>query len=333
MMLVIAQRAALAYAPPATQPADIEFLEGDAAKAAIVDDSLDPYFSRMEDHEMTAKTGAPIIGDTHDAKIAECKKRYQAAVADFTDDEKQVITFFVSKAQVPLRRDYPVFGNTPWSFVKTKKSLEGGMAWTRGSHIFLPEGMLTRFVMFKKRMGDKSLPVGASLLIHEQTHVLERLHPDLFTSLFTGTFHFVHAKKIEPNPWLTDRQLINPDGTVADWVFPLTEDGKDSFILPLIAFDDANPTDLTRGIGMIAVTMQPTADGFKAVLGGDGNPIVRPLSDVTAYMEGPARRGTIIIPTRSSPIGLPSWWCWTVWWMQTQKRRSRAMMPRNLRRD
>jgi hypothetical protein len=281
--------------PPATQPATqpaaplagVEFLDGDAARAALIDDSIDPYFSRLEPHEMTAKTGSPITGDTREAQIAECKKRYQAAVVDFTEDEKQLLSFFISKAQAALRRDYPVFGNTPWSIIKTSASLEGGMAYTRGGHIILPENVLARFSLFRKRLKDRSLPIGASLLIHEQTHVLERLHPELFTSLFTGTFHFVHAGKIEPNAWLTDRQLINPDGPVADWVFPLTEDGKDSFILPLIAFDDPNPTSLTHGISMIAVTMEPTKDGFKATLGTDGNPIVRSLADVAAYMQGP----------------------------------------------
>jgi hypothetical protein len=287
LLLLIFSTSVFADAPPATQPTGIEFLAGDAAKAAIVDDSLDPYFSRLEDHEMSAKTSSPITGDTHDAKIAECKKRYQAAVLDFTEDDKAVLTFFVSKIQGPLKRDYPVFGNTPWSFVKINDTLEGGMAHTRGSHVILPEGILKRFALFKSRMGDKAIPLGASLLIHEQTHVMERLHPELFTPLFTDTFHFIRAKKIEPNPWLTDRQLINPDGTVCDWIFPLTEDGKQTFVLPLIAFKEPNPTDLRHGIDMIAVTVEPTKEGYKAVLGTDGNPVVRPLREVEAYASGP----------------------------------------------
>ena len=287
VLLVLISFAAARADAYATQPANIEYLQGDAGKAAIVDDSIDPYFSRLEDHEMTAKTGKPITGDTRDAKIAECKSRYQSAVLDFTDDEKQMLSFFVSKSQVPLIAKYPVFGNTPWSIVKTSDSLEGGMAWTRGSHVFLPEGMLKRFVMVYKRVGEKSLTRGASLLIHEQTHVVERLHPDIFVPLFTDTFHFIRAKKIESSSWLTDRQLINPDGTVCDWIFPLTEDDKPTFILPLIAFNQANPTNLRGGMGTIAVTMEKTEVGFKPVLGTDGNPIVRQLTDVEPYMTGP----------------------------------------------
>jgi len=276
-----------ADASPSTQPSGVEFLAVAAAKAAIINDSADPYFSRMEEHEMTAKTSSPITGDTREAKIAECKKRYQDAVLDFTDDDKAVLNFYVEKIQGPLKRDYPVFGNTPWSFIKIKDTLEGGMAHTRGAHVILPEGMLARFSMFKSRMGEKSTPIGASILIHEQTHVLERLHPELFTPLYADTFHFVRARKIEANGWLTDRQLINPDGTVCDWIFPLIEDGRQSYILPLIAFENPNPKDLKHGIGTIAVTMTPTADGFKPVLGEDGNPVVRPLREVAEYASGP----------------------------------------------
>jgi hypothetical protein len=276
-----------ADSPPATQPAGIEFLSGQAAKDAIIDDSADPYFSKLEEHEMTAKTSSPITGTTHADKIAECKKRYQAATTDFTDDEKATLTFFIEKIQGPLKRDYPVFGNTPWSFIKVKDTLEGGMPHTRGGHIVMPAGVLADFVKYKKRMGANAIPAAASLLIHEQTHVLERQHPDLFQPLFTDTLHFIHAGKIESNPWLTDRQLINPDGTVCDWIYPLTENGKPSYMLPLIAFDDPNPTDLRHGIGMIAVTMEKTPDGFKPAIGTDGNPVVRPLSDVTQYMQGP----------------------------------------------
>ena len=269
------------------QPAGIEFLEGQAARDAIVDDSADPYFSRLEDHEMTANTSAPITGATHADKIAECKKRFQAATVDFTDQDKATLTFFIEKVQGPLKRDYPVFGNTPWSFIKVKDTLAGGMPHTRGGHIVMPESVLKHLSAFQQRMGANSVPRAANLLIHEQTHVVERSHPELFEPFFTRTLHFVRAGKIEPDAWLTDRQLVNPDGTVCDWIFPLTENGKPTYVLPLIAFENANPTDLRQGMTTIAVTMEKTPDGFKPATGADGKPIVRPLAQVTQYMQGP----------------------------------------------
>jgi hypothetical protein len=35
--------------------------------------------ARFEEHEMTVKTSAPITGETHEARLAECKRQYQAA--------------------------------------------------------------------------------------------------------------------------------------------------------------------------------------------------------------------------------------------------------------
>jgi hypothetical protein len=263
-----------------------EFLEGSAARAAIIDDSADPYFCRLEDHEMTAKTGEPITGKTHEAKLAECKLRYQAAVRDFTAEDIATLSWLVGKIQPPLVRDYPVFGNTPWSFIKIADTLEGGMPHTRGGHIILPEGVISRLTLFRNHLGDRSLPAGAMLLIHEQTHVLEREHPKLFEPFYTGTLHFIHAKRIASNQWIRDRQLVNPDGTVCDWVFPLTENGQARFVLPLIAFNEPNPTSLRGDIGTIAVTVEPDGDGFKPVLDGNGNPVVRPLNDVPEYLRG-----------------------------------------------
>jgi hypothetical protein len=187
-----------------------------------------------------------------------------------------------------MQRDYPVFGNTTWSLIKTKDSLEGGMAWTRGNHVILPEGVISGFVRAKKQMGDRSLPIAASLLVHEQTHVLERLHPDLFVSLYTKTFQFVHAKTDLSDKWLTERQLINPDGTVYDWVYPITENGKQVYILPMLMFVDPTATGLTTGMDTVAIYMEKNADGsFKPSLDGTGTPVNKPLAEVSAYMEGP----------------------------------------------
>src|SRR5690348_4730025 len=73
-------------APPAkpdVPAAKIEFLDGEAAKAAIVDDKGEPYFERLQTAEMCAKTGAKIAGANLDEQHAEARKRYQAEVLDF----------------------------------------------------------------------------------------------------------------------------------------------------------------------------------------------------------------------------------------------------------
>ena len=280
-------------AVPTTRPATVEFLAGDAARDAIVDDHLDPYFDRLRPTEMSMKTGEPITGDTPAAQRAECVKRYRAAVRDFTDDEKQALTFFVEKVRPALARDYPVFGDQPFSFVKVADTLEGGMPHTRGPHVVMPEDVLANFGRMRRLGGDRATPGVVGLLVHEQTHVLQRLHPDLFEPLYTKTYGFVRAKRIDPGPWLDARQLVNPDGTVCDWVLPVTEHGKRTVILPLVAFEDDHPTSMRGGMGTIAVTMEPTGtDGeYRPAANADGTPVVRPLDGVAAYTAVAGRGG------------------------------------------
>ena len=296
LLMLTAVGSAVAAPPPTTmpttQPAAVEFLAGDAARDAIVDDRLDPYFDRLRPAEMSMKTGEPIAGDTAEARRAECVKRYRAATRDFTDDEKQTLTYFVEKVRPALARDYPVFGDQPFSFIKVADTLEGGMPHTRGDHIVMPEGVLTEFAAMREA-GDRATPGAVGLLVHEQTHVLQRLHPELFEPLYTKVYGFVRAKRIEPSPWLDARQLVNPDGTVCDWVLPVTEHGRAATLLPLVAFDTDRPRTMRGDMGTIAVTLEPTGtDGeYRAVAGAGGDPVVRPLDGVTAYTAVAGRGG------------------------------------------
>src|SRR5208282_5837505 len=68
---------------------DVSFADMAAARAAIVDDPA--YFDRMQPMEMEAKTGQPLTAATLDEKRAECRRRYQAAAGEFTDEEKTAI--------------------------------------------------------------------------------------------------------------------------------------------------------------------------------------------------------------------------------------------------
>lgn len=82
-----------AVQPPqeSVSPISITFMDIEAGKVAIIDDSLDPYFDRMQPMEMSAKTGSPITGQTLAEQRAQCRQRDQAGVQEFTDAEKEVI--------------------------------------------------------------------------------------------------------------------------------------------------------------------------------------------------------------------------------------------------
>src|SRR5271167_596158 len=114
-------------AAAADQGPDVAFLTAEQGRSAIVDESVEPYFSLLQTREMSAKTGTPIDGDTLDAQRSSCRKRYQAAVSDFSAPEQAAVRRIVAGVHPYLQERYPVFAAEPWRFIKVARAIEGGM--------------------------------------------------------------------------------------------------------------------------------------------------------------------------------------------------------------
>ncbi len=262
----------------------VSFLDVPEAKGAIIDDSAEPYFDRLSPQEMSVKTGSPITGRTLEEQRAECRARYQAACDTFTDDEKALLTALLEQLQPDLQRDYPRFAAQPWSFVKVKPTLEQGFAHTRGNHIILSPPMLDVFRRMQAGHVARSSSAQA-ILVHEQTHVIERAHPKWFVNLYTDVLGFREAKEIEPDQWITDRQLLNPDGVECRWVFPIKSGSETRWIWPLLLFSEPTSKSLTK-MQMVGIELESkNADSFKTRHGEDGTPIRTPLRSIPEYMD------------------------------------------------
>jgi hypothetical protein len=267
---------------PRQPAAKVTFLDVDAAKAAIVDDSKDPYFERLTPTEMTVKTGRPITGATREEQLKETKARYQAAVMAFTDEDRELISNLIAQVDPALRREMPRFADQPWSFIKVNGTIEGGMGHTRGGHIVLPVPML-QMLRFWRGAEPAGGPAGG-VLVHEQTHVIERAHPEWFTKLYTDVLGFQKAKHIVSDPWIAARHVVNPDGPDVSWVMPIkSEDGSTRWVWPLILLGGPDATSF-RGMEKVAFDLEPGENGnFRVKLGADGVPVHEPLDDVQAY--------------------------------------------------
>src|SRR6185295_17028106 len=120
-------------------PAVIRFLDRKEAAVAIGDESMEPYFSIMQPMEMLAKTSVPLEATELAKQRDECRQRYRDAVREFTDDEKAAVTDAVNEIHDALRLPYPLVAETPWTFLKLDPSIEGGMPFTHGAAIVLPD--------------------------------------------------------------------------------------------------------------------------------------------------------------------------------------------------
>ncbi len=262
----------------------ITFLEGDAARKAIVDESVEPYFKLLQPLEMEAKTGHAPLAKELEAQREEMRHRYAAGVQDFTEEEKQTLTWYIKRLHPKLEEFYPRYAAVPWSFIKLSSAFEGGMPHTRSDSIVVCSTLLD-FAKESRKVGDVKATIGfGPILLHEKTHVLERRDPKLFESLFTGVWGFIRAPHIEGTEKLTERQIVNPDGVDTGWVFPFDDNGKKRYIWPMVRLNDtAQHPHMPMDFDMVAVELEKTDTGFRVALDAAGSPTKSPLKSIAAY--------------------------------------------------
>jgi hypothetical protein len=260
----------------------VVFLDGNAARAAIVNDARDPYFARLQPLDMAAKTGSELTG-TPEQQRAETHRRYQAAVRPFRPEEQQAIRAYI-EALAPMLRDYPRFARQAWRFVKVADHIEGGLPHTRDDTIVLSEQVGRElFTMRRQLPEDAALLRAGMLLVHEQVHVLQRHEPRRFEALYTRSFGFRRVPPLALTAELVANEVINPDGLSCCWLYPRA--GGD-YLLPFLAYAERRGLRrLPEDFRMLAVSVQPDGAGYRIVRDADGRARTEELERVTEFVE------------------------------------------------
>ena len=264
---------------------EVSFADQAAGRAAIIDDPA--YFDRLQPMEMEAKTGQPLPAAALADQRAECRRRYQAAVREFTAEEKAAIRGVVALIDPAVRKDYPQFAETPWNFLKVSSHIEAGFPHTRGKNIILAESVCRWIMSGRDRWNGRRVPLDKmELFLHEQMHVFQRAHTELFDSLYVGQWGFIRAKSITACPWIVEHQLLNPDAVDSPWVFPILHPDGTQYIWPLFSFDDGpGPKRMPSEASMLAIYVTRSGDGFRVQQSADGRPKYSELLSVRAYRE------------------------------------------------
>jgi len=209
----------------------VRFLSRTEAAAALTSGEELRYYAKLQLAEMRAKTGLELDGLSLEAARAAARQAYGAATRDFTDDERAALQEAVDSMQPTLVAKAPLYARTPWCFIKVSANIEGGLPHTRGQCIVLADDVLQSLIAghAKSKFNHPSGVWG--LLLHEQSHILQRDHPALFASLYTGVFGFRKAT-VAPPQWLLERRVVNPDAPAVEWIYPLGEGAARHWILP-----------------------------------------------------------------------------------------------------
>ena len=216
---------------------NVSFADLPTGRAAIVDDPA--YFDRLQPMEMEAKTGQPLPAAPLATQRAECRRRYQAAVREFTGKRKGRHPRPGCDHRSGNPQNYPQFAQMPWNFLKVSNNIEAEFPHTRGKHIVFAESVCRRLLGDRARVSRRHVPLDKmELLLHEQMHVFQRAHAEVFDSLYIGQWGFIRAKTIATCPWIVEHQLLNPDAVDCPWVFPILRPEGTQYIWPLCSLPD-----------------------------------------------------------------------------------------------
>ena len=291
----LSRRGALALGFAAALPAaaadlagapQVRFLSAAEAAAALTEGPDAEYFERMNLREIRARMQTPLEGMTTAEARTALRRFYAAQAQSFSDEEAAVVRGIVERMQSRLAARAPLHARTPWSFVKLSNQAEGGMPHTRGPHVVLPAAVVDAFARADReaRKGRRLAPArfGEGLLVHEQTHVLQRAEPDRFEPLFTQVLGFVHLPEAPETAWLAQHLVQNPDAPDLAWAFPLERIGGKGWIMPATVLRDLPVPHLPQDFEIVAVPVT-RKDGRWKVVGDNDAPQMRPLSHVPGY--------------------------------------------------
>ena len=251
-------------APAAAAQPSVRFLSAVDARAALTEGAGREYYARLQLAEMRAKTGLALRNVTLEAAREQVREFYGAQVLEFTAQEQSVLRETVIGLHPTLLVKAPLYARTPWSFIKVSAKIEGGLPHTRGDHIVLSDGVLTNIVQWRSR-NPTAVPLGlANLLAHEQTHILQRHHAELFAALYES-YGFRHVLLQSTPPWLLERNIVNPDAPDTDWVFPVGAGAARHWILPDLVLKNLDHPRMPDDFDVVALDAEEHAGAWSLV--------------------------------------------------------------------
>ena len=264
----------------------IDFLDKEQASIAILDESFEPYFSKLQRKEISTFVQEKAPRNIDSAR-AFARMKFSSAVMEFSSREKHILSFVVKKTnRWLLENEINLMANQPWRFIKIQNWLCGGFAHTRGTYIILSQSYLERLSAdWSENMSDKSeLKLVTSLgglLVHEQMHSLQRTFKSRFDKLYSENWNFI-KQQIKDDQEIIKDQVSNPDAPIAEWLIPNPEI-KDKFywIRTLITKNTEIPE---MGKDFVDIAFEITKKNERYFLAKSNNSVnSKPLSELDFY--------------------------------------------------
>ena len=201
------------------------FLSKNKGKVAILDESFEAYFSKLQIREIETFTQEKMLTNNLEEARNFARIKFASAVIDFTPSEKKCISFVAQQVdQIMREHNISLVANHPWKFIKIENWLCGGFAHTRGAYIIISQKHIDYLSKgWSDSMSEKErltlIKRFGALLIHEKLHTLQREYKPIFDGLYKEKWGFVNAK-VKDKAFVVKNQVSNPDAPIPEWIIP-----------------------------------------------------------------------------------------------------------------
>lgn len=194
----------------------VKFLSAAESRAALVDEAWEPYITGATPDTLRftygMKDGQPLPKEPAEL-LAWAKRRHAGMAAEFTPAERTLLRRAVTRICAATDADWPMISRLPWHFVKVKRGFCGDHPHTRGMFTVLSERALKHLAMSGANAAD--------ILFHEKIHILQRLNPGRFPTLYQQ-YGYVPLR-LAPGEVARVNHLQNPDALIPDWAAAVGE--------------------------------------------------------------------------------------------------------------
>jgi hypothetical protein len=265
------------------QPPAIKFLSASEARGVLSEGAGRDYYGQLQLADIRSKTGLALEGASLMAAREQARAAYAGATLEFTPEEQAALQEAIEGLQPVLAARAPIYARTPWSFIKLGSAIEGGRPHSRGNSIVLSEVVMAWVLKMKAQAPLTKPSLIWNLLVHEQTHVIQRQHPELFSALYTSVFGFHHVTFETTPTWISSLRVINPDAPDVDWVFSIAQGAGTQWLLPDLLINNRAHPQMPMGFQIVALRVDKQGERWAYLDPDSGNPQL--LYGIDAYIQ------------------------------------------------
>ena len=268
-----------------------------AAQKAILDESLEPYFSQLQIREIECFVQQKCPSNDLTEARAFARTEFAKAVLPFSNTEAACMQYVISGINaILLENDLGLMARQDWKFIKIDNSLCGGFGHTRGDYIILSQRHLDHLC---QNWGDslsntarKKLLSGiGSLIVHEQVHGLQRNYPEVFKRLNTQYWNFVEAE-IAAEEEIMINQVSNPDAPVAKWLIPNPKNPQQYYWCRTLLKEGIELPQMGKDFEDVVFRIEKENEHYKIIKDEEGKAIRMSTEDIPFYtLSYPVKRG------------------------------------------